>query len=84
MKHSITLLQIGKKGMTPEFIEQVRRIMEDKKAVKISFLQSSTRDRKQAKKWADELILGLGINFKYDMIGWTLIVKKIRKKSQKI
>lgn len=80
MKSKIVQLQIGKNGLTQEFIEQVRNIMESKRAVKISFLKSSTRNREEAKTQAEEITKALGENYRYDMIGWTIIVKKGKKK----
>jgi RNA-binding protein YhbY len=82
MKKSIVEIQIGKNGLTSEFIEQVRKIMETKRALKIHFLRASTRDKDEAKKMADALVSSLGSNFRYSLIGWTIVVKKSRKIAQ--
>lgn len=80
MMRDIVHLQIGKNGLSDAFIEQVRRIFENERAVKVSFLKSSTRDRKAADEMAKKLVSALGERYQYHLIGWTLIVKKGRKK----
>ena len=54
---AIKKLQIGKNGLTPEFIEQVKSVFENGKLVKISILKSACRDKKDAEKIGKELIL---------------------------
>lgn len=73
-------LQVGKNGLTLGVIEQARKMLEKEKAIKVTLLKSSTRDKKEAKDLADKLISGLGERFQYHLIGYTLIVKKYRKK----
>jgi len=73
-------LQIGKNGLTDGVIEQARKMLEKEKAIKVTLLKSSTRDRKEAKELADNLISGLGDKFQYRLIGYTIVLKKHRKK----
>jgi RNA-binding protein YhbY len=74
-------LQIGKKGMTQEFIENLKKIFEVKtnESARISLLKSSTRDKDEAKKWAEEILAGLGKNFTCKIVGYTLVLRKWRK-----
>jgi RNA-binding protein YhbY len=73
-------LQVGKKGMTESVIEQARKMLEKEKAIKVTILKSATRDRKEAKEIADKLASRLGEKFQYRLIGYTIVLKKHRKK----
>ena len=71
MVRQIKKFQIGKKGLTSEFIEQVRNYFENSEAelIKVEILKSACRDKKEAKKMAEELVDQLGKNFNYRSIG---------------
>lgn len=72
-------LNLGKKGLTPEFIENLKKLFANVEHARISMLKSSTRDKEEAKKWAEEIVNGLGKNFTYKLIGYTLVIRKWRK-----
>jgi RNA-binding protein YhbY len=76
---AIKKLQIGKNGLSPEFIEQVKKTFEDSRLVKISILKSACRDKKDAKKIGEELIGALGPKYGYKLVGYVLTVIKYRK-----
>ena len=75
----IKKLQIGKKGLTKEFVEQLKRAFIDTESIKISLLKSSTRDKQEAMNMGQELIESLGKNYTFRLIGYTLSVHKWRK-----
>jgi len=72
-------LQIGKQGMTSEFIEQVRSAFKNSEQVRISILKSACRDKEKAQTMGEKLIENLGRNFTYRLIGYVLVVQKWRK-----
>jgi RNA-binding protein YhbY len=72
-------LNLGKKGLTPEFIENLKKLFVNVEHVRIAMLKSSTRDKSEAKKWAEEIVNSLGKNFGYKIIGYTLVIRKWRK-----
>ena len=72
-------LQIGKKGLTPEFIEQVQSIFKHETLIKIHLLKSARENKDEARQIGEQLIEGLGKNFTYKSIGYILVVKKWRK-----
>ena len=76
---SIKKLQIGKKGLTPEFAEQLKRIFENEQMLKVAILKSACRDKKEAIKMADALLDMLGRNYTYRLVGYTLTIRKWRK-----
>lgn len=75
----IKKLQMGKKGLTPEFIDQVKSIFEKETLIKVSILKSACRDKKEAEKIGDDLIEALGVKYDYKLIGYVLTVIKYRK-----
>lgn len=79
MVSPIKKLQIGKNGLTIEFIEQVKTLFKKDKIIKISILKSACRDKKQAKELADKLIQELGPKYDYKLVGYVLTILKFRK-----
>ena len=75
----IKKLQIGKKGLTPEFVEQLKKIFDNEQSLKIAILKSACRDKKDAKKMAEDLLDMLGRNYTYRLVGYILTVRKWRK-----
>lgn len=76
---ALIIRQIGKKGLTNEFIENLRFAFKNAEHARISVLKSATRDKKQFKEWADKIISELGKNFTYKLIGYTIVLRKWRK-----
>jgi len=79
---AIKKLQIGKNGLTPEFIEQVKSVFEDARLIKISILKSACRDKKDAEKIGKEIIVELGHKYGYKLVGYVLTIIKYRKEQQ--
>ena len=75
----IKKLQIGKNGLSPEFVEQVKHIFEKETLIKISILKSACRDKKEAEKIGDDLVEALGKKYDYKLVGYVLTVIKYRK-----
>ncbi len=71
-------LQIGKNGLTKEFIESLKSFFKNTENIRISVLQSATRDRAKLKAMQEEIILGLGKNYTSKIIGWTIVLRKWR------
>lgn len=71
-------VNLGKKGLTPEFIENLKKTFVTAESVRIGLLKSSTRDKAEVKKWAEEIVNSLGKNYTYKIIGYTIAVRKWR------
>jgi len=76
---TLVTLQIGKKGLTAEFIINLKKLFETAEHARVSILKSATRDREELKKWADEIVSKLGMNYTCKIIGWTIVLRKWRK-----
>ena len=76
---TIRNIQLGKNGITGNFIESLKNQFNDCKNVKISVLKSLTRDKKEIKKLSDEILEKLGKKYTARLIGFTIVVKKWRR-----
>jgi len=72
-------MQIGKKGLTPEFIETLKAAFIKNDNVRISVLKSGTRNRDELKNMAEKILSELGKNYTCTIIGYTLVLRKWRK-----
>jgi RNA-binding protein YhbY len=72
-------LQIGKNGLTQEFLECLKISFVKNDAVRISVLPSGTRDRKELKKMNDQILTFLGPTYTSKVIGFTIALRKWRK-----
>ena len=75
----IKRLQLGKNGLSHEFIEQARKIFEDEQILKISILKSACRNKQDAEKIGQDLVDALGKNYIFRLIGYVLTVRKFRR-----
>jgi RNA-binding protein YhbY len=71
--------QIGKQGITDNFILSLKNLFKKHWNVKISVLKNATRDRKEIEKFSDEILEKLGKKYTSKIIGFTIVVKKWRK-----
>ncbi len=78
----IKRLQMGKNGLTPEFIEQVKFIFKNETLIKVTILKSACRDKKEAEKMGDELVEALGKKYDYKLVGYVLTIIKYRKEQR--
>jgi len=79
---AIKELQLGKNGITDNFIETVKTYFTDVRTVKISVLPSAREDKSDVKKYANELLEKLGVHYTAKCIGFTITLKKWRKPRQ--
>ena len=75
--------QLGKAGVTKNFIEALSKTFKKHELVKITILPSATRNRADVKKMArdlcDELRQREGKNFTARVVGFTIFIRKWRK-----
>ena len=75
----IRQIQLGKNGVTDNFIDSLKNQFNGCNNVKISVLSSLTRDKKGIKKIQEEILDKLGKNFTAKTIGFTIAIKKWRR-----
>ncbi len=72
-------IQLGKNGLTENFIGTLKNYFKNNKNVKISVLRSSTRDKEKVKEISEKILESLGKNYTSKIIGYTIVIKKWRK-----
>ncbi len=72
----LRIIQLGKNGITENFIESLKNQFKSSRIVKISVLKSATRDREQIKKFRNEILEKFGKKLKAKIIGFTIILRR--------
>jgi RNA-binding protein YhbY len=72
--------QIGKNGLTPGTSESIDNAFKNHDLVRISVLPSATRNREEIKSLAEQLQKSLKTPTRIKIIGFTLVLKKSKKK----
>ncbi len=76
---SISKLQLGKQGLTENFIQTLKSHFERHNNVKISVLKSAGHEKGKVKEYSEEILKKLGEHYTARVIGFTIVVKKWRK-----
>ena len=76
---TLTTIQLGKNGLTNNFILTLKNHFKKYNNVKVSVLRSCCRDKEELKKISKKIIDKLGVNYTAKTIGYTLAIKKWRK-----
>lgn len=75
-------IQLGKKGITDEFIKDIENRLHKYRniTIKINVLKSARENgRLDVKKYADEIVKKLGEKYTAKIIGFSILLKKWRK-----
>ena len=75
-----TKMQIGKNGLTPGVVEKLKSSFKNHHVVRISVLKSAGHTKENIQEINKKLLDGLGKKFVSKIIGFTIIVRKIRGK----
>ena len=76
---TIRQIQLGKNGLTENFIGNIKHQFDNCKNLKISVLKSCCREKEELKKISEEILDKLGKTYTAKIIGYTIIVKKWRR-----
>ncbi len=76
---SVGQIQLGKNGITNNFIKSLKNHFKKHENVKISVLKTAGHDREKIKKYSDEILDELGKKYTAKIIGFTIFLKKWRK-----
>ncbi len=72
-------VQVGKNGVKEGLLETLKNAFKKHDSVKVSLLKSATRDRKEIEEIAGNLCKALGKHYTYNILGFTIFLKKWRK-----
>lgn len=72
-------MQLGKNGVTDNFIETLKSYFTSVRTVKVSVLSSARESKSDVKKYSEEILQKLGPHYTARVIGFTITIKKWRK-----
>ena len=72
-------IQLGKEGVTENFVYGLKNYFKKHENIKISVLKSATRNKTEIKKFSDKILKELGKKYTSRIIGFTIVMKKWRK-----
>lgn len=76
---SVKEIQLGKNGITENFIVSLKTQFNSSRTVKVSVLSSARESKEDVKKYSTILLEKLGEYYTSKVIGFTIILKKWRK-----
>lgn len=74
----IPRIQLGKKGISENFIRDLNNHFKKHKNVKVSVLKSAGHDKQKVKEMSETILQELGKNYCAKTIGFTIALKKLR------
>jgi RNA-binding protein YhbY len=74
-----TEIQLGKIGITENFISTLKSHFKKHSQVRVSVLKSAGHDKNKVKEYAKEILNKLGKNYTAKIIGFKIILKKWRR-----
>ena len=80
MVQKIGQIQLGKQGMTKNFLETLKSYFENHRTVKVSVLKSAGHEKSQLKEYSEKILKHLGDNYSSRIIGFVIVLRKWRKK----
>jgi len=72
-------IQIGKQGITENFISNLKTGFTHRKNIKVHILQNAGHDREKVKEYTSEIQEKLGKNYAIRRVGFIINIKKLRK-----
>ncbi len=77
--HRISAIQIGKNGLTDNFIETLKNYFQNHNIVRISVLKSAGHEKRKVKEYSEKILEKLGKKYTSRVIGFVIVIKKWRK-----
>lgn len=78
MRHSH--IQLGKNGITENFVETLKDHFKNHENVKISVLKSAGHEKNKVQGYSEKILENLGKNYTARVLGFTISLKKWRRK----
>jgi RNA-binding protein YhbY len=76
---SIGKVQLGKQGITDNFMQTLIGHFEKYRNVKVSVMKSAGRNKEKVKEYSEILLEKLGNHYTGRVVGFTIVLKKWRK-----
>lgn len=75
----IGIMQLGKNGVTDNFIETLKTYFKTREIVKISVLKSAGHSKEKVKEYSEQILNKLGTHYTSKTIGFVIVIRKWRK-----
>lgn len=75
----ISQIQLGKQGITENFLNTLENNFINHAIVKISVLKSAGHDKSKIKSYSEEILNALGKNFTAKIVGFKITIRKWKK-----
>ena len=72
-------MQLGKQGLTENFLGTLEHHFDNHRNVKVSVLASAGHDKATVKEYSEKILEKLGDHYTTKIVGFTIFVKKWRK-----
>lgn len=72
-------VQLGKQGISDNFIESLKNHFKNYQNVKVSVLKSTEHDKSKVKEYSKQILEKLDKNYTARIVGFTIVLKKWRK-----
>ncbi len=72
-------VQLGKNGVTENFIKTLHDHFKKHENVKVSVLKGAGHEREKVREYSEEIIRKLGNRYTAKVVGFTIFLKKWRK-----
>ena len=72
-------IQLGKKGITDNFIETLKSHFKKHQNVKINILKNAGHSKENVRNYSEQILEKLGKNYTAKIIGFSIFLKKWRK-----
>jgi RNA-binding protein YhbY len=79
MVDSVGKIQLGKNGISPNFISSLKCQFKKHNNVKVVVLKSAGHEREKVKEYSEKILKKMGEKFTSRVIGFTIALKKWRK-----
>jgi RNA-binding protein YhbY len=76
---TISSVQLGKNGMTENFIVTLNDHFKNHENIKVSVLKSAGHSKEAVRKYSEEILEKLGKNYTARTLGFTIFLKKWKK-----
>lgn len=76
---TISQVQLGKQGISENFINTLKTHFKNHEIVKVSILKNAGHDKSKVKEYCNNILGQLGKKYTGKIVGFTIILKKWRK-----
>ena len=78
------IINIGKNGLTDGVLTLIKNGFKDRETIKISVLKAAGHTKENVTEISNKILQTLGDKYLSRIIGFTIVIKKLKKKNKKL